>query len=284
MAVHLYTVCWNEADLLPFFFHHYDSWVDRYVIYDNGSTDGSLAMLEAHPRVELRRFERVVAGAFVESHRRMHDDCWKESRSRAQWVVITAIDEHLHVPGVSMASYLSLKRREGVTYIPALGFQMVSSDFPQPDERLCETRRMGAPFWQMNKLSLFDPNAIDETHFAPGRHSARPAGRLVLPARDELLLLHYKYLDFERVLARYAALSGGLGSVDRAQRQGVQYKWPRERLRADWDRTVAAAVDIGDPGLAPWDTHPVVRWWRSPRTHRAAALLRKVRRRLTRST
>ena len=28
--------------MLAFFFRHYDPWVDRYVIYDDGSTDGSL--------------------------------------------------------------------------------------------------------------------------------------------------------------------------------------------------------------------------------------------------
>ena len=41
MRVDLYTVCWNEADFLPFFFRDYDPWVDRYVVYDDGSTDGT---------------------------------------------------------------------------------------------------------------------------------------------------------------------------------------------------------------------------------------------------
>ena len=41
--VHLYTICWDEADMLGFFFRHYDSWVDRYVIYDDGSTEGHTA-------------------------------------------------------------------------------------------------------------------------------------------------------------------------------------------------------------------------------------------------
>jgi hypothetical protein len=277
MRTELYTVSWNEAEMLPFFFRHYDPWIDRYVVYDNGSTDATRAVLEAHPRVEVRRFAHTVERSFVESHRRMHDTCWKESRGRADWVVITAIDEHLHVPGVSMRAFLSARRREGATYVPALGYQMVSSDFPDAAECLCDTRRTGAPFWQMNKLSLFDPNAIEETHFAPGRHSARPSGRLLLPSRDELLLLHYKYLDFERVVSRYRALAGGLGTIDRARRRGAQYRWTLERLRADWEHTLRAAVDIGDPELRPWGSHPVARWWRSPRAHGAASLLRKIR-------
>ena len=40
--IHLYTICWNEERMLPFFFRHYDQWVDRYVVYDDNSTDATL--------------------------------------------------------------------------------------------------------------------------------------------------------------------------------------------------------------------------------------------------
>ena len=42
--------------------------------------------------------------------------------------------------------------------------------------------------------------------YAPGRHSAAPEGHVVLPARNELLLLHYQYLGFEHVRKRYAQI------------------------------------------------------------------------------
>lgn len=106
-VVHLYTICWDEADMLGFFFRHYDAFVDRYVIYDDDSTDGALDILARHPRVELRRFARVHADSFVLSHKAMQDEAWKESRGAADWVVVTAIDEHLHVRGRPMAAYLA---------------------------------------------------------------------------------------------------------------------------------------------------------------------------------
>ena len=45
--------------MLPFFFRHYDPIVDRYIVYDDGSTDRTLEMLAAHPRVEVRPFART---------------------------------------------------------------------------------------------------------------------------------------------------------------------------------------------------------------------------------
>jgi len=278
VTVHLYTVTWNEADMLGFFFRHYDAWVDRYVVYDDGSVDGTIERLCRHPRVEVRRFPRLVPDSFVASHRALHESCWQESRGVADWVVVTAVDEHLHVPGVPMDRYLADLEREGVTYVPALGFQMISEDVPDASERLCETRTRGAPFWQMNKLSLFDPTAIEETGFEEGRHEAAPRGRLQLPREDELLLLHYKYLGFERTRARHARLETGLGAGDRARRRGVQYGWTTEQLRADWDRTMRESVDVGAVRAA--DVHRVPRWWRQPGAHRAVSLVRKLRNRL----
>ncbi len=248
--------------MLGFFFRHYDSWVDRYVVFDDGSTDGSLKLLRAHPRVEVRPFKRTFPDSFVDSQRELYDHVWKESRELAEWVVITAIDEHLCVPGRPMRDYLEASRRQGTTLVPALGYQMVSDELPGPEEVLCWSRTRGAPWHMMNKLSLWNPNAIEETHFARGRHTAAPTGRLQLPRRDELLLLHYKYLGFERTLARHAAQRGGLGPQDLAKQLGYKYSWSREQLREDWDRVATGAVDISSPDLRPWDSHLERRWWR----------------------
>ena len=54
MRIDLYTRCWNDAHMLGFFFRHYDPLVQRYVVFDDGSTDGSLDFLRAHPKVEVR--------------------------------------------------------------------------------------------------------------------------------------------------------------------------------------------------------------------------------------
>lgn len=156
--VQLYTICWNDVAMLPFFFRHYDPWVDRYVMYDDGSTDGTLALLAAHPRVIVRRFDRVLADTLVGSATICQRTMWQESRGQDAWAVVTAIDEHLWHP--DMAGYLARCRAAGITAMPPLGWQMISETFPAEGEMLCDTRRMGAPYWMMNKLSIFDPDAI----------------------------------------------------------------------------------------------------------------------------
>ncbi|WP_238298313.1 glycosyltransferase, partial [Methylobacterium soli] len=260
-VVHLYTVCWDEADMLGFFFRHYDSWVDRYVIYDDGSTDGSRDLLAAHPKVELRRFARVETESFVLSHKALQDEAWKESRGRADWVVITAIDEHLALRGRAMAAYLAEQAERGVTLIPALGFDMNHPVMPDDRGLLVERVTRGRPRVAFNKLSLFKPEALRESGFSAGRHAAEPAGRLCLPARDAVMLHHFKHLGFARNAAREAAQAERLGAVDRRHGYGQHYLWGAERLRTFWDEMERESRDLSAAGFDPAGQAARPLWW-----------------------
>ena len=249
--------------MLPFFFLHYDKLVERYVIYDDGSSDNSQEILRLNPKVELRPTPRYGnPGSRVASQLALLETCWKESRGIADWVIVTDIDEHLYHP--DMYRYLAQCRAQGVTIIPALGYQMLSHQFPEHKTLLCNSLSRGACDSLYSKLNIFSPNEIDATNYTPGRHTAAPTGRVVLPARDEVMLLHYRYLDFERVRKRYQVLATRHFKADIAMGWGSQYSWSSEQLREAWNFVASRLVDISLPDLRPWETHEGLRWWRSP--------------------
>src|SRR6266436_9948015 len=155
MKIDLYTLCWNDADMLPFFFRHYDRFVTRYFIFDEGSTDASLLILRSHPNVEIHRFVRVDPASFALSEQALSNVCWKASRGLADWVIVTDIDEHLYHP--DLFTLLTRYKAQGTTFIPALGYQMISEEFPSPSEMLCETRTQGAPRLGMLMRNLLAP-------------------------------------------------------------------------------------------------------------------------------
>ena len=258
LTIHLYAQCWNDAYMLPFFFRHYDSLVDRYVLYDDGSTDGTLDILKAHPSVEVRRFPRSDAQSFVLSEQALSNDCWKESRGAAHWVIVTDIDEHLHHP--RWHDYLAEQHQMGTSLIPALGFQMISEARPAADARLFPDYPVGAPWTKMMKPSIFDPVAIAEINFQTGRHSAAPQGRVQLPGRDEMVLLHYKYLGFGETHRRHGELREGLGADDLAKGWGHKYAWSEAEFRADWEAVLARAADVR-PVIADPERYPLRKWW-----------------------
>ena len=51
--------------MIPFFIKHYGPVVDRFFIYDNGSTDRSLSLLKGDERIVIRHFD-VLGQSFVE--------------------------------------------------------------------------------------------------------------------------------------------------------------------------------------------------------------------------
>jgi len=246
--------------MLGFFFRHYDPLVQRYVIYDDGSRDGSPELLRAHPKVELRPMpEPTDPDSYVVSGLALLEQCWKESQGAADWVIVTDIDEHLHHS--NLKDYLAACQSQGVTIVPALGYQMLSERFPEEDRLLSATLTMGAPDPRYCKLNIFSPNAISAVNFIVGRHSAAPQGIVVAPARDELLLLHYKYLGFGRTRRRYKQYRTRRRKKDLSNAWGVQYSWSRRQLLKDWNECAARLVDISMPDARPWETYPAPVWW-----------------------
>jgi hypothetical protein len=263
--VHLYATCWNEIRLLGFFFRHYDSIVQKYVIFDEGSTDGSLDFLRGHPKVEVRRFVRSNPDSFVISELDLFNNCWKESRGFrgspiADWVIICNIDEHLVHP--DFGSYLSKCLEAGITAIPALGYQMLVKEFPQSDEDLCKTQTRALPDPTDCKLIVFSPTAIKEINFGVGGHAAQPEGHVVVPARDELLLQNYQILGIDYTLERFAELQSGLGPSDYEHGWGFHYGWTRDDLNRMYSTLPEQGVNTMVVSEKPWKNYPRPEWWR----------------------
>ena len=241
-TVHVYSLCWNEFRLLPHYFSHYESDAERFIIQDDGSTDGSTELLADRSDVDLGRFEYQVPDSFVISALQFWNQAWKQSRGQADWVVLCNIDEFVHHP--DLPGYLGRMRQHGVTVLPAQGFEMVSERFPDPDAPLTRQIRRGVPSELYSKLAVFDPNAIEEVNYVVGRHDAQPVGRVVYPETTELRLLHYKSLGLEYLRDRQAELGARMRAADVANQFGYQYRLDTETLRRELTTMCSEAVVV----------------------------------------
>ena len=239
-TIHLHALCWNEQRLLPYFFRHYDPIVDRYFIYDNGSTDGSLEILASHPRVVLDTFQ--FSGSFVAAATVHDQHCWKKSRGVADWVLVVNVDEHVYHP--SLRRYLRACTRAGVTIVTPEGYNMVSTAFPTTSRPLWKTVCFGARDTIWDKPECFDPNRIEEINFTEGRHAAAPTGTAVHARTVRTKLLHYKYLGADYMVRRHEELRGRIPPQDLARGVGYQYAWDRERNLEELERCQKRAVRV----------------------------------------
>ncbi|MEP3297823.1 MAG: glycosyltransferase family 2 protein [Pseudoruegeria sp.] len=258
MKVHLHTVAWNDRRMLEFFFAHYSPWVSHFFIHDDGSDDGTNEFLAARSDVTVIPLKRIHPDSWVLSAKNIYDTSWHSSCGHSDWVVVTNIDEHLHHP--DMPTYLATQHASGVTAIAALGYQMLSEDWPESASLLWRDRPMGAPWKQMSKLQFFRPDQINRTDFAPGRHTVELEGNVKLPPTDEVTNLHYKYMDVALVQARHEAQRDRLGSFDRVKGWGHKYSWDFGALDADFETFKRALVDTRNRDHHGLHNEP--RWWR----------------------
>jgi hypothetical protein len=238
--------------MLPYFFRHYDELVDQYFIFDNGSTDGSLEILAAHPRVQVASFD-TESDSFCETERMLSDKMWQDSRGIADWVIVVDIDEHLcHA---DFHGYLRRCNSEGVTCIAATGYEMLSDDFPAIDAKLSDSVTLGVPSQLYSKPCVFDPSAISKTNFAHGRHYADPEGRVVWPMTGELTLLHYKRLGLEYIISRSTDLRSGLRSRDIELGWGFQYLLRAETIESEFRHMMMIAEPVPHRPMQsfPWE-------------------------------
>jgi len=226
--------------MIPFFLRHYEPLVERMFVYDNGSTDRSRELLQESDKVELRHFDR--GDSFNLTHLAIMNQCWKESRGKADWVIIADIDEFLYHP--QLRDYLTYCRRNHFTVVQPLGMEMISADFPHPADDLTRAIRRGLASHWMDKLAIFDPDAIDEINYHPGRHTAAPQGLIIYPPERAVRLLHYKNLGAEYLVARTAELRERKTDVDRARNFSIHLDHPVEQLRAHFAAMLAAAEEV----------------------------------------
>lgn len=241
LIIHVYALCWNEEKMLPFFFKHYDNIADQYFVFDNDSTDNSLSILSSNPKVCIDKFE-IKDNSLVKSAQNQYNHFWKQSRGKADWVIICNVDEHLYHP--DLRTYLQECTSKGITLIVPTGYEMVSDTFPDNNKPLHETIKDGARSLNFDKPQIFNPNAIQEINFGPGRHIASPVGNVIKPTKNKVLLLHYKYLGFKYLNSRYSELQQGLRIGDILRRWGIQYLWNEKKKLEQFEKVKSNAVKV----------------------------------------
>jgi hypothetical protein len=131
---------------------------------------------------------------------------------------------------------------QNITLVHSTGYEMFSTFFPSSTARLIDIIQTGVRSEILDKTLIFNPNAIDEIGYRPGRHSCVPQGRVKWWTGG--WLLHYKYLGLDYLIERSLALGGQLKTRDIAEGLGNHYRISEAELEAAFQRVRAAATPL----------------------------------------
>lgn len=237
MKIDVYAVSWNEEVLMPHFLEHY-SFANNITIFDNESTDQTRNIAAKDPRVKIITFH--TGGQIDDQHYlKIKNEAWKESRGKADYVIVCDMDEFLYHP--ELIEYLKLAKERGITIFRPRGFNAVTDTTPRATDNLANLCRYGVRATQMDKCVIFDPDAIEEINYSPGAHDYTPQGRVEVESPFDLKLLHMKYLGPEYMVQRYKQYSQRLSALNKEHGWGNHYLSAESEILANFQKTNSIA-------------------------------------------
>lgn len=113
--VWVFTICRNEARMMPFFLRHYSTFAEKIVVYDEQSDDGTREILQRSPIVELREWPNKGLNdeKFIECVNSTVGDC--------DWIIFADVDELLYHPDI-----LRVLEEAKEDMIRATGYALIS--------------------------------------------------------------------------------------------------------------------------------------------------------------
>jgi glycosyltransferase involved in cell wall biosynthesis len=234
MKIWVYTLTFNESHFVKNFLRAYKD-VEKIIVYDNMSTDNTVSLLKEDPRVEVRIND---SGGKIRDdiYLQIKNNCWKEARGLADWVIICDFDEiftHALPPNEFNLDLSELGPfSENVDIIQPFGYMIYSTDMLMGEDYnpLYQAEPLkGIYDANSEKLCCFRPDKIAEINYTPGCHDAAPVGieghSPLIHHYPEFKLIHFKYINIKTYFDRLMQYSARMSAYNLAHGYGIHYTW-----------------------------------------------------------
>jgi glycosyltransferase involved in cell wall biosynthesis len=242
LKIAVYVLAYNEEVMLPHFIDHYQQFCDKVVVYDNMSTDNT-KQLALDSGCEVVQWEADGGGLNDSHHVDIKAACFVDDATEYDWVITVDADEfYTHKAGINgLLSTLARYTEDGITVPRVSGYNMFSYDHDLTTP--LSTIGLGVPSRSYSKQCLFKPTV--RIAWTPGCHAMQANGADIVQSADSSVILkHYKYINYEWVLARCQSLAERLSAHNLARGYGSHYLWEPARWLEYFKRLEARAVPI----------------------------------------
>jgi len=213
----IYTICFNEELILPFFVKWYRKKFPncRIIIYDNYSTDST-------EKIALQNNCQVIK---YDSNNQIRDDlylniknnCWKDAET--DWVLVCDVDELLDINQTQLIG-------ENCSIILSKGYNMINIE----DNLDLESINYGIRAKQYDKYYLFNRLKIKEINYEAGCHSSNPVGEVIF-SKNIYNLYHYNMLSEQYLINRYKRNFERLSKENKKNGWGIHYKENEQTIK-----------------------------------------------------
>ena len=256
MRLDWYTLTYNEQDVVPYVVDYWrkliSDGIDLHVyIYDNYSTDNTVKLLSQYPWITIRYFKTDGMNDIVQAQ--IKNNCWQESKGRADYVCLSDFDEMLWG---DLSSVLQEMKENGCNVLGTPWYAFCGSEMPEYTEGkyLHQLVKRGykqyinhsPQFKHLGKFMILDPNITESTHFSVGCHilyDIKPYFKLHIT--DKVTAFHInKGLSEDYFFNKRNKMGKRLSDTNLKYKMCVEYTYPEDKIRQEYRDYQAQSIDI----------------------------------------
>jgi hypothetical protein len=244
MRITLYTICYNEQEMLPYFLNHYSKIVDKIVVYENNSTDDSRKILDSFTGCEIEIIDFDTNNQYSEEKQTdIRNNCWKNDTT-SDYIIVVDIDEIIYHP--KFREFLRNKRN--IDCFKPVGFDMIGDEIPtDSNKQIYEIIKTGTLNTMYSKVALFKRKNVTDSNFTFGSHFSSFKGikdLVTYQSKGNLKLLHYKCLSYDYVTIKHSNYSKRRSDFSKKNGLGYHYDFGKDKILEEFIKLKDSSTEI----------------------------------------
>ena len=244
------TLCYNEIDILPFVSKYWERIADKVVVYDNGSTDGSLEYLAKLPYVEIRHFDSNGQNDLIQ--KKIKEDAYLEYKDSFDIIIISDMDEVFYFKNEAVWEAF-VDGEYNVLATPI--YSLCEDSKPQYEEgkllhQQCKKfykQRMNhmKNFDDYSKLSIFNCHNVEKIYMSVGQHFVQtmPVMRIML-SNDGFCLHIDKGFGIDYRYNIKHKMNANLSEENKKFGMCIEYGDSYEKMKSEYESNQDKSFDI----------------------------------------
>ncbi len=204
MKVHVYLLCYNEAEIIESVIRYYEQFCSKIFILDNYSTDDSVKIAKKFPKVTVIQWQsgdKIDEALYVKmkssTYKNYSREGGKYTTEVADWIISCDMDEIVYHPNI--IEVLAEYKNEKVTVPKITGFNMYGENEVDPNQSIFKQYIYGSRAPQFDKRVLFDVDFDMSYTYGAHPHGTgfeymRSTYGFASSNKHPIALLHYKHI------------------------------------------------------------------------------------------